>query len=277
MSSFKLKLNYPTINYDWYEVNDDGTAKCPAYWTITGDDAERYLQDDDDLWYIVLSADEAVKIPFKTVSINNITTRNLVFSEYSAYAPTAMYIRVWFNETDYVDETLITAGTTTHEHTIEIPSNTEYIKIENISTISFNFYVDIDIEIETSENDINTELGNFDIGMNHSISKTIDGTLISTKITPNIVSYANEIILEPEQETEINELVRLAKLNKFLVLILINTYETAGNSIAGIGSGGAENWNTFYYSGHKRTQKTGLYSHIAITYQSDVKESLVYI
>lgn len=280
MSSFNLKIEYPDVNQKRYETNEDGTAKCPPYWTVDGDEFERYEYINTNYSELQMLKDESFKIPFKTSFIDDLETRTLTFShklETSTNFDDYM-IQVTFSDdnTDY-ENLYFSYDTKYLTRTFDIPSNAQYIKFDfsyiNVST-SVYFYTDIKFEFNTKQFEINTEQNDVSVKLNNKQSRTIDNTLVATSIKKREVFYKNDIIITKADEDELNELTELARTNRLLISMNIDISDEAGDNLANIPSGGSDNIVKYWYLNHSGTRKTGLYSYITINYKLNDENNL---
>lgn len=270
MSTFNLQMQYPPETEEWYETNTNGSAKCPAYWQIVNDQGE-YLRYQNG--HVVLNPTEGVKIPFLTGDISCLPTKKIIIT--ATHIGTTGTLNFSFNDFDTNEVTLL-SGENTYE--IPIPSNTEYIQAVYSGDVAVLFYVDINYQFKTDNFKCNTEQNTVSIDLKNKAIKMINGNTHTTSIGERIVKYNDEtIIVTPEQEKQLNQLVDLSSLNRFLTLVNIDINDAAGANLAGIGSGGAENIVTYYYLNHSRTQKTGLYSYITLNYELNPNANEVYI
>lgn len=283
MSKFNLKLEIPTVNYSWYQTNVDGTPKCPANWTIKENyEFERYEYYSGTIWTLKMLVEESFKLPFKTNNIDDLTNRTFTFKHTceTTINTDDYLIQATFsdNNTDFVNMYFI-ADDTLQQTTFDIPSNAQYIKFKFYTNAGqiVSFHTDFEINMSTSNFDINTEQNNASISNNKSTSKSISGKLLTTRKRERDINYADNLIMKPTEEEEMKQLTRLAKFNKVLVGMYVNINDEASANLANIGSGGAENIVKYFYNYHKRTQQSGLYSYVYINYKRDINSNYIYI
>lgn len=268
MSTFNLKLEYPDQNFSWYETNEDNiTPRCPTGWVVESTtEFARYYKDGARYTTDIL-VDENISIPFESLDVSDISTRVFEFTHLFDAGPVAYSIDIYFNDTDFTTLNFASANVEYIE-TVQIPNNTEYIKIVAPTTNGLtHIYSDIEFRIFTGEFDITTELSNMSVNSNNKISISVNDTVNVTSLKNRDVLYKNEFILTSTEEKEFNSLLNLALLNKLLVSVNINYTDEAGDSLASIPSGGLENVIKYYFINNTRTQKTGLYSYMNMTYQ----------
>lgn len=277
MSTFQLKIEYPDINYDWYQQNTNGTAQCPANWIFYGDDnIERYNEVQNG-WILNLFYEESVKIPVKTYEVDfethTLTFKHICYNDLTGEKP--FQLKIYYNLDDY--ETIDFDSTGSLEVTVlTIPENTEYVIIEVVTSgVTLDLYVDIEFDFSTSWFDINTELANFSTSNNNKVSATIDNTLIVTSLGKRDISYTNNQTQLPEETKELDSLCDLALLNNFTVVLYVDSVELGGDSLGGMPTAGTGNLIKYYYQNHSSTEKTGLYKYLTIQYKNDVNNNYI--
>lgn len=276
MSNFRLEIDYPTINYDWYKKNTDGTPKCPVNWKFYGaDNIERYIEQSNG-WVLNMYEGESTSIPIETneIEFNTHTVQIQNIGYHEGVGEIDYDVEFWFNDTDFQTVTYTTGSLETT--TLTLPEGVTYLRIESTTPdVYITLYVDIQFSFYTSWIDINTELSDFSTANNNRVSTTVDDTLIVTSLAKRDVFYANNLIMSNEERKEMDSLVDLAILNNLLVLVVIDAVELGGNSLGGLPTTAIENYITYYFKGHSSTQKTGLYEYVNLQYKNDVDNSYI--
>lgn len=277
MSTFNLEMQYPA-KIDWYETNTDGTPKCPAYWSIFNEQSEfsRYVNQD----YVIINSREGVQIPFRANNIEELPTAQVKISiQYNHVGTDTHPVNIWFNNVDFITINLVAIGGY-NTFTIDLPSNTEYILIIAgliDSEDSIEIKTDTEFEFKTDNFKINTEQNDTSVNLNNKSTRMIDNSIYTTSLKEREIKYGGSTILLPEKELQLEQLVDLSSLNNFLTLFNVNINDGAAQNLAGIGYGGEENIVTYYFHKYIRTQKTGLYSYIDLTYELNPNASEVYL
>jgi hypothetical protein len=272
MSKIKLNLGYPAYTDEYYWENPiDKTPECIAAWELnrTSFIANR-LNTDLDGTYVKMEFGDELVLPFLSGDLSKISTQKFNLRYKQVDANFSGFLTIETAPGVQYQFTVLNNSFSTYEF-IDL-SYCQYIKIIHdfeFETSNFNIYIDSDFLIETSEYETNTEENEVSINMNLKTSLTVANTISTRKTKQTEVYYSDDIIITNEQMLEMNELVDLARLNRLLVHADVNTNERAGDSMAGINSGGAQNWMRYYYKRHSTGQKTGLYSYVNISYFRD--------
>lgn len=284
MSSFNLRLEIPVVNYSWYQVNSDGTPKCPANWSLDEiAEFERYEYFSGNNWTLHMLREESFTLPFETGLIDDLDTRTFTFNH---------QVETSINYDDYLIQVTFSDDTTDFENLyfsysdsiqtrqFDIPSHADYIKFDfsyiNVGQ-SIYFHTAFYLDMETSYFDINTEQNDTNLSVNKKISTTISGKLLTTQLAPRDINYSGLVVLTPEEDKELNQLTRLAKKNKILISMYIDINDEAASNLANIASGGGTNLVKYYYNNHSVGQKSGLYSYLKINYKRDINSTNTYI
>lgn len=274
MSKLKLNLAYPSYTDEYRSINPiDKTPECIALWELgrTNFIANRLSEDSDGI-YVKLEFEDELTFPFLSDDLSKITTKkfNLKYKQVDANFSGNLTIET----SPGIQYTFAVLDDSFSTYEFLDLNNCDYIKLIHdfdFPTSNFQIYIESDFLIETNESEleINTELRDVSVNMNLKTSLSVANTINTRKTKQTEVFYANELITTNSGMLEINALLDLARLNRLKVFADINTHERAGDSIAGIGSGGAENWMRYTYKQHSTSQKTGLYSYINISYFRD--------
>lgn len=282
MSVFNLKIEYPNIDYNWYQVSPTGESKCPANWILESEDPQwQYFNYVGIGWVQSLNEinEDSIKIPIQVGNISDLNKKEFTFSHIPA--GTEEYI-IAVEYREGMTEYLTYQGEVWETTTLTIPNGSEYIKIyapESDSGI-MSIYInaeEIDFEFRTKDYDINTEQNNFKINTNNKVSRTLDNTLISTSLKNRDVYYSNELILYNSEAKELDLLLDTALLNNLKIDVNINITDKAGFNLANIPSGSLENWVKYHYITHNYSQKTGLYAYVTLEYKNDENNNATYL
>lgn len=269
MSKIKLECDLIGTDSKFAQINSDGTLKCPVNWII------RELSEVPNRYYSVngifntyLAFGETATLPIKTQS------RFL-----TEIRPTITFTVKVFSTEDTTVNVVVYDGVNTPQsfnivvqENVEITANLQaggkYVKIYQTSqTAELIIYEGVKTTIKTEEIDFINEFTNYNIQTNLKDDVTIGNTVHQRKLGKTITSFTSEMIISPNQNKQILDVLAFSRINRVLTNVIINDENNADNILANMPQESGD--IKYYYKNHISSQKSGLYENLSISYQHD--------
>ncbi|MCP4991549.1 MAG: hypothetical protein GY928_37475 [Colwellia sp.] len=262
-----LKLNYPLIDPNWRQTNSNGTPKAPINWLLDDvSEVDRFKESGSFIpyWYTMLFYDESLSIPFKTSEVDKLYIGTCTFSVYIVSPNPTSSFKIQYNSTQ--SETFTSVATEQLVNiTFDLKSNMDYMKFSIlVDGDIFTVFTDLTFNVQSLPVPITTEFANFTIDTKQVSSVTIANTLSTRKTGKTEKAFESELIVSPEQNESMLQVLDITRANKKLTDIYINAVEMAGKTIAT--NPESSGFEQYYFQRIKSVQKTGVYNYITVSY-----------
>lgn len=260
MSNMKIECIVVGADPELASINLNNTLKKPVNWVLneTSELTNRYSKDEDE-WNTIIRTSESVKIPIKTT--DNKSDLKPIFK--------CKIQLISENESGLISvngTTYLAIANQAAIFEIELEPNIDAIEIASVND-TIQVYEGSTVTYTTNEIDIINEFVKYSITNNLKDDVTIGNTVTQRKLGKTITSFSNDIIISPEENNEILDVLAFSRLNRVLTLVWIEDNEAAGNTLANMPQDSG--YIKYYYIGYSSSQKTGIYENVTISYQHD--------